>query len=153
MGSISVRAMPMKSKRRFVTGAVAFWSATTSSNLTRRYLGDGQLDQAQDCPCGCGKGFVECFFRGLPFMTSAGFLGFLTPPPPSSAISVLFVRKIGQFLDPLPPFSADVINGSPLIEHPADSQMLLGHRETFPLAFSCPSGYNNLRRYDGQMEP
>ena len=33
-------------------------------------------------------------------------------PHPSFAIPVLFVRKIGQFLDPLPPFGADIINES-----------------------------------------
>ena len=45
--------------------------------------------------------------RGHTFKTSAKFWHFLTPPPPfiriSRNLSVLFVRKIGQFLNPPSP--------------------------------------------------
>ena len=56
--------------------------------------------------------------RGHTFKTSAKFWHFLTPPPPfiriSRNLSVLFVRKIGQFINrPPPPFSADVLKVSP----------------------------------------
>ena len=41
-----------------------------------------------------------------------------SPPPPSSAFSVLFVSKVGGFIDsPLPP-AADVLNGWPLKTSP-----------------------------------
>ena len=46
-------------------------------------------------------------------MTSAKFWGFWTPPLPlvhiSRNLSVLFVRKIGQFFNPPSPLCADVI--------------------------------------------
>ena len=61
--------------------------------------------------------------RGLPLSTSAKFLNFWTPPPLVRTSVRLFVRKIGQFLDPLPP-GANVLNGSPLIESTLDASLL-----------------------------
>ena len=46
-------------------------------------------------------------------MTSTYFWDFLTPPPSLYAKYIRFVRKFAAFLDPLSPFYADVMYGSP----------------------------------------
>ena len=51
-----------------------------------------------------GRCKYACTLRGLPLSTSAKLSDFWTPSPLLVCTSVrLFVRKIGQFFDPLPP--------------------------------------------------
>ena len=50
--------------------------------------------------------------------------GTLDTPPPLSAFSVLFVRKIGRFLDPPPNLGADVLNGWPLLPYASKERVI-----------------------------
>ena len=76
--------------------------------------------------------------RGHVHKTSAKFSGFSTPPPPSSTFYVLFVCKIGQFFDPPPPLTADVLCTSSLMMNIISSQSLcLTHAGTFAISIWC----------------